>query len=59
MAEQGTHELATLMDLTLIDEALAMTVEERLRQNDRMVRASEELRESLANARRRSDEPAK
>lgn len=59
MAEPETHDPSTLVDATLIDEALAMTVEERLRQNDRMVRAIEELREGLSNACRTTDEPAK
>jgi hypothetical protein len=35
------------VDVTLIDEMLAMTVEDRLRQNDRMARAVAELREAF------------
>jgi len=36
------------IDLTLVDEMLAMSVEERLRQNDRMLRTVEQLRAALS-----------
>jgi hypothetical protein len=40
-------------DVTLIDAMLALTPEERIDQNDRMLRTLEELRDGLA----RSEEP--
>ena len=39
------------VDSTLIDELLALTPEERLRQNDRMLRTIQELRDGFAAAR--------
>jgi len=39
------------VDSTLIDEMLALTPEERLRQNDRMLRTIQELRDGFAAAR--------
>ena len=38
-------------DVTLIDSMLALSPEERLRQNDRMIRTIEELRHGFAAAR--------
>ena len=38
-------------DVTLIDAMLALSPEQRLRQNDRMVRAIEELRHGFAAVR--------
>jgi hypothetical protein len=51
-AEQGDAAI----DLTLIDAMLALTPEERLRQNDRMVRTIEELRDAFDAS--RADHPA-
>jgi hypothetical protein len=39
------------VDVTLIDSMLALSPEERLRQNDRMIRTIEELRHGFAAAR--------
>jgi len=39
------------LDVTLIDAMLALSPEERLRQNDRMVRTIEELRHGFAAVR--------
>jgi hypothetical protein len=39
------------VDVTLIDSTLALSPEERLRQNDRMIRTIEELRHGFAAAR--------
>ena len=39
------------VDLTLIDAMLALTPEERLRQNDRMLRTIQELRDGFAATR--------
>ncbi|HQR29148.1 MAG TPA: hypothetical protein PLL32_01985 [Anaeromyxobacteraceae bacterium] len=41
------------VDVTLVDAMLALTPEERLRQNDRMIRTIEELRNGFAAARAR------
>lgn len=46
-----------LVDVTLIDEMLRLTPEERLRLNDRMVRTIEELRDAFAAANRPDDAP--
>jgi hypothetical protein len=40
-----------VVDVTLIDEMLALTPEERLRQNDRQARLVMELRDGFARAR--------
>jgi hypothetical protein len=40
------------VDVTLIDETLAMSVEERLRQNDRMLRTVNRLRTALSSDRK-------
>jgi hypothetical protein len=47
-------EERALVDVTLIDAMLALTPEERLRQNDRMLRTIEGLRHGFA-ARRADD----
>ncbi len=39
------------VDPTLVDAMLALTPEERLRQNDRMLRTIQELRDGFAAAR--------
>lgn len=39
------------VDSTLVDDMLALTPEERLRQNDRMLRTIQELRDGFAAAR--------
>jgi hypothetical protein len=41
----------TDVDMTLIDAMLALSVVERIRQNDRMIRTVEELRDGFARAR--------
>jgi len=41
---------AAVADVTLIDAMLALTPEERLRQNDRLVRTIQELRDGFAAA---------
>jgi hypothetical protein len=45
-----------LIDVTLIDAMLALTPEQRLRQNDRMLRTIQELRDGFAA--RRPVDPA-
>jgi hypothetical protein len=47
-------EPARTLDVSLIDAMLALTPEERLRQNDRMLRTIQELRDGFA-ARRADD----
>jgi hypothetical protein len=49
------HAPEPAVDLTLIDAALALTPEQRLRQNDRMLRTIQELRDGFA---RRADDAA-
>jgi hypothetical protein len=44
----GRPDDTPVVDGTLIDEMLRLTPEERLRQNDRMVRTVEELRNGFA-----------
>jgi hypothetical protein len=39
------------VDVTLIDAMLALTPQQRIQQNDRMLRQIEELRDSLAKSR--------
>lgn len=39
------------VDVTLVDAMLALSPEERLRENDRMIRTIEELRHGFATAR--------
>ncbi|MEI6225868.1 MAG: hypothetical protein WCS72_14010 [Deltaproteobacteria bacterium] len=46
---------AVVVDVTLIDAMLALSPEERLRENDRMVRTIEELRNGFAAAARARD----
>ena len=41
------------VDVTLIDAMLALTPEERIRENDRMLRAIEELRHGFEAGRRK------
>lgn len=50
-AEQSPEMDRPFVDVTLIDAMLALTPEERLRQNDRMVRTIQELRNGFAAAR--------
>jgi hypothetical protein len=57
MAAQARPESvdpAAMLDVSLIDAMLALTPEERLRQNDRMLRTIQELRDGFA-ARRADD----
>lgn len=53
--EQGTRPADAddriPVDPTLVDAMLALTPEERLRQNDRMLRTIQELRDGIAAAR--------
>jgi hypothetical protein len=59
MSRSSQHEppsgaqlgVAAAADVTLIDSMLALSPEERLRQNDRMIRTIEELRHGFAAAR--------
>jgi hypothetical protein len=59
MSRSSQHEppsgaqlgVAAGADVTLIDSMLALSPEERLRQNDRMIRTIEELRHGFAAAR--------
>lgn len=44
------------LDVSLIDAMLALTPEQRLRQNDRMLRTIQELNDGFAA--RRADDPA-
>ena len=46
-----------LCDVTLIDAMLALTPEERLRLNDRMIQTIQELRHGFAAA--RADDPSR
>jgi hypothetical protein len=50
----GAHR--PVVDTTLIDAMLNLTPEERLRQNDRLLRTIQELRDGFAT--RRTDDPA-
>jgi hypothetical protein len=50
---EAEDEAESLVDVTLIDEMLAMTVLERLRHNDRVIRDIEKLREGFTLLRRR------
>jgi hypothetical protein len=45
------------IDVTLIDAMLALTPEERLRQNDRTLAMIEELRDGLARANQSARDP--
>ena len=47
---------AGTLDVSLIDAMLALTPEQRLRQNDRMLRTIQELNDGFAA--RRADDPA-
>jgi hypothetical protein len=49
----GTVDDVIHVDLTLVDEMLARTPQERIQANDRMVRAIEELRHGFQSARAR------
>jgi len=51
VAQLGAATAAVIADVTLIDSMLALSPEERLRQNDRMIRTIEELRHGFAAAR--------
>ena len=53
--DEGADDGRPVVDVTLIDATLALTPEARLRQNDRMLRTIQELRDGFAA--RRSDEP--
>jgi hypothetical protein len=50
-AQVGAPARAAATDVTLIDAMLALSPEERLRQNDRMIRTIEELRNGFAAVR--------
>jgi hypothetical protein len=50
-AQLGVAAADVTADVTLIDSMLALSPEERLRQNDRMIRTIEELRHGFAAAR--------
>jgi hypothetical protein len=50
-AQLGAATAAVTADVTLIDSMLVLSPEERLRQNDRMIRTIEELRHGFAAAR--------
>ena len=50
-SEQPAEAERGLVDVTLIDAMLALTPEERLRQNDRILRTIQELRDGFAAAR--------
>jgi hypothetical protein len=39
-----------VVDVTLIDQMLELTIEQRLRQNDRMLRMVDQLRSALASS---------
>jgi len=43
----GHDDLSSLVDVSLIDAMLALSPEERLRQNDRMIRTILQLRQGL------------
>ena len=49
MANERPRDEEIAVDLTLVDAALALTPEERLRQNDRMIRTIQELRDALGD----------
>ena len=51
MASGSGSDARTLVDVTLIDEMLALTPTERLRQNDRTIRLIESIRRGLATDR--------
>jgi hypothetical protein len=54
MSEDQTQ----LVDESLVDATLAMTVRERLQQNDRMIRMALRLREAFGQADTDDDEPS-
>lgn len=54
--EDVVADEGTLVDPTLIDALLALTPEERLRQNDRMLQTIQELRDGFSAG--RPDDPA-
>lgn len=56
-ADEDAADDGTLVDPTLIDAFLALTPEERLRQNDRMLQTIQELRDGFAAI--RPDDPAR
>jgi hypothetical protein len=51
MESRSGSDARPLVDVTLIDEMLALTPAERLRQNDRTIRMIENLRRGLATDR--------
>lgn len=53
LPERTPDSDAIEVDVTLVDAMLALTPEERLRQNDRMIRTIEELRNGFADAQAR------
>jgi hypothetical protein len=54
--DAGATEHRPMVDSTLVDATLALTPEERLRQNDRALRMIKELRDGFAA--RRADDAA-
>jgi hypothetical protein len=45
------------VDITLIQETLALTPQQRIQQNDRVLHMIEELRDGLAKSRKPTDDP--
>ena len=55
--KEPAHEVRSgAVDVSLIDAMLALTPEQRLRQNDRMLRTIQELNDGFAA--RRADDPS-
>jgi hypothetical protein len=54
--ETGGIDEAVVVDTSLVDAMLRLTPEERLRQNDRMLKTIKDLRDAFA-ARRTDDAP--
>ena len=48
--------MSSEVDITLIQETLALTPQQRLQQNDRVLRMIEELRDGVAKSRKSADD---
>jgi hypothetical protein len=55
--EKGEIDAAVVVDTSLVDAMLRLTPEERLRQNDRMLRTVKDLRDAFAT--RRADDASR
>jgi hypothetical protein len=55
--EKGEIDAAVVVETSLVDAMLRLTPEERLRQNDRMLRTVKDLRDAFAT--RRADDASR